>query len=602
MKLTRNASIILASRYLRKDASGTPSETPDDMFRRVAQNVALADALYTHRKQIAALLRRSRKPFPLLTRTKEFRQVIKNDAGVKASAAAFHRIMTDLDFLPNSPTLFNAGRELQQLAGCFVLPIEDSMDGIFTALRQTALIHQSGGGTGFSFSRLRPRGDTVRSTQGVASGPVSFMKIFDAATEQIKQGGKRRGANMGVLRVDHPDIEEFTTAKLDPAVLTNFNISVAITDRFMKAVARNTDYPLIHPRTGKVVGRKHARSILRLICSSVWASGDPGVIFIDTINKKQPTPCIGAIESTNPCGEVPLLPYEACNLGSINLAHFVRNGAIDYPRLRGVVWQAVHFLDNVIDMSIYPFPQISAMVQGNRKIGLGVMGFADMLFDLGVGYATPQGLRIAEDLMMFIDEEAKMASVALARQRGVFPNFAGSVYDAGRTEDRVRNATRTSIAPTGTLSLIAGCSSGIEPVFALAFTHTVLETRGLLDVNQPLLRVARARGFHTKKFLRQLSSRGTLKGMAVPADIKKIFVTSHDVPADYHVKMQAAFQRHTDNAVSKTVNLKANATVKDIRRIYMLAYSLGCKGISIYRDTSKAGQVLIAGQKECLFC
>ena len=503
--------------------------------------------------------------------------------------------MSSLDFLPNSPTLFNAGRELQQLAGCFVLPIDDSIDSIFSALRETALIHQSGGGTGFSFSRLRPRGDTVRSTQGVASGPVSFMRIFDAATEEIKQGGKRRGANMGILRADHPDIEEFIQCKADGG-LRNFNISVGITDAFMQAVKDGKEYPLINPRTGKTVGRRKARDVLRLIAKMAWQTADPGVVFLDTINRTQPTPNLGVIESTNPCGEVPLLPYEACNLGSINLAHFVDHGSLQYGRLRATVWKAVHFLDNVIDVSHYPLPEITALVKGNRKIGLGVMGFADMLVQLGIGYDSDEATLLADELMCFIENEAKLASAELARERGVFLNFKGSIYDTGKREDRVRNATRTSIAPTGTLSIIAGCSSGIEPLFGLAYTRTILEKKTLNEVNPYLMAIAKQRGFKSSRFVRALMKNGTLEGVAgVPADVKSVFVTSHEVPGGQHVRIQAAFQRHTDNAVSKTVNLLNTATVKDVERIYLLAYELGCKGISIYRYGSKPAQVLRMG-------
>ncbi|MDP3640256.1 MAG: adenosylcobalamin-dependent ribonucleoside-diphosphate reductase, partial [Nanoarchaeota archaeon] len=570
ISLTKNARTVLALRYLEKDARGRPKETPEDLFRRVAKNISLADAPYRYRQQVTALLQRYNEPFFQVVKRKEFLRLIKHDAEIKKTKQAFYEMMRSQDFLPNSPTLFNAGRTLQQLAACFVLPVEDNLDAIFMAVHHTALIHQSGGGTGFSFSRLRPKGDLVESTQGAASGSISFMKIFDCATEQIKQGGKRRGANMGILRVDHPDNEEFITCKSRENILPNFNISVGITDGFMRAYRENKAYAVINPRTGKVVGRKNARKIFHLIAQEAWKTADPGVIFLDTINRTQPTPQLGDIESTNPCAEVPLLPYEACNLGSINLAHFVKDGAVDYERLRTTVWNAVHFLDNVIDMSNYPLPEIREIVQGNRKIGVGVMGFADMLVQLGISYVSDEALIVAEKVMACIAEEAKKASVALAKVRGVFPNFTGSRYDTGRKEDRVRNATRTSIAPTGTIAIIAGCSSGIEPLFALAFTHRIVETKQVTEINRHFLAAAKKHKM-PRSLVEKVIRQGTLEKLPVSAEFKKLFVVANQVPAAYHVRMQAAFQKYVDNAVSKTVNLPKSATPKDIEKIYLLA-------------------------------
>jgi len=595
ISLSKNAKTVLALRYLEKDEKGHPKEMPEDLFRRVAKNIALADTKYRYRQQVSALLQKYNEPFFQVVKRKEFLQLIKDDAKIKKTEQAFYGMMRSSDFLPNSPTLFNAGRTLQQLAACFVLPVEDDLDAIFQAVHHTALIHQSGGGTGFSFSRLRPKGDLVESTQGAASGPISFMKIFDCATEQIKQGGKRRGANMGILRVDHPDIEEFITCKSRENILQNFNISVGITDGFMKAYRENKTYAVINPRTGKAVGRKNARKIFRLIAQEAWKTADPGVIFLDTINKTQPTPQLGEIESTNPCAELPLLPYEACNLGSINLAHFVENGAVDYERLRTTVREAVHFLDNVIDMSNYPLPKIMEIVHGNRKIGVGVMGFADMLVQLEVSYVSEEALSITEKLMQFISEEAKKASVALAKVRGVFPNFPGSRYDTGREDDRVRNATRTSIAPTGTIAIIAGCSSGIEPLFALAFTHRIVETKQVTEINRYFIAEAKKHKL-PRSLVEKAIHQGTLEGLPASAELKKLFVVAHQVPAAHHVRIQAAFQKYVDNAVSKTVNLPRSATPKDIEKIYLLAYKLGCKGISIYRYGSKEGQILSFGK------
>ncbi|MDR9459533.1 MAG: vitamin B12-dependent ribonucleotide reductase [Dehalococcoidia bacterium] len=561
---SENAMRVLEKRYLRKDSDGH-IETPQDMFHRVAHNIASAE---------------------------------KVDAAVWEEK--FYRVMANLDFLPNSPTLMNAGRELQQLSACFVLPIEDSMERIFDAVKHTALIHKSGGGTGFSFSRLRPEGDMVGSTGKFASGPVSFMKAFDAATDVIKQGGMRRGANMAILNVNHPDILKFITAKENGDTLTNFNLSVAATDEFVRAVEDGTDYDLINPRDKAVQGKLNAKEVFDKIVDLAWRTGDPGLIFIDRINRDNPTPNLGAIESTNPCGEQPLLPYESCNLGSINLSRMVGNGkpAIDYNKLAETLEIAVRFLDNVIDKNSFPIPEIEEMTKKTRKIGLGVMGFADMLIKLGIPYNSEDAIKVAEDVMRFINEKATEASVALAEERGVFPAFEGSVYDVpgGR---RVRNATITTIAPTGTLSIIAGCSSGIEPLFALSYVRNILDGDELVEVNPHFEEVARTEAFYSKDLMRELARRGSAHGMeGMPEWVQEVFVTAHDISPEWHVRMQAAFQRSTHNAVSKTINFAHSATREDVTQAYMLAYKEGCKGITIYRDRSKDKQVLNIAQGE----
>ena len=570
--VSENARRVLERRYLRKDGDGVIVETPDQMVRRVALHVAQAERQFSDEDHVHEMEER------------------------------FFAIMADRTFLPNSPTLMNAGRRLGQLAACFVLPVEDSMDGIFDALKNAALIHKSGGGTGFSFSRLRPKNSRVGTTGGVASGPVSFMRIFNTATEQVKQGGTRRGANMGMLRVDHPDIMEFIHCKKENSDLNNFNISVAITDAFMHAVKTGSSYDLIDPRDKKVVGRLNAADVYSALVTQAWDNGDPGIVFVDRINRDNPTPELGDIESTNPCGEQPLLPMEACNLGSVNLSSFVRdNGegpAIDYEALDEVVRTSLRFLDDTIDVSEYPLPEIDAMVKGNRKIGLGVMGFADMLFKLGVPYNSDRALEIADEVMGFIDESAHDASRVLARERGTFPNFRHSVY-AGRDDCRYRNATMTTIAPTGTLSIIADCSSGIEPLFALSFVRRVMDDDELLEVNPTFERVARERGFFSRGLMDAIAREGTIQHLKeIPEDVRKVFVTAHDVSPEWHIRMQAAFQKHTDNAVSKTVNLPHNATVEDVHNVYDLAYELGCKGVTIYRDGSKDRQVLSLAEKK----
>lgn len=604
LPLAANARVVLERRYLAKDASGRLIEKPEDLFRRVAHNIALAEKGYgASKKQVTAW------------------------------EEPFYSLLTSLRFLPNSPTLGNAGRPLQQLSACFVLPVEDSITGIFDTVKQTALIHQSGGGTGFAFSRLRPAGDRVHSTGGIASGPVSFMRVFDAATEAIKQGGTRRGANMAILAVEHPDIEEFINLKSDMVSLTNFNISVAASDGFMSAVERNEEYDLINPRTGRVVRRLNARHVFRQTVENAWKNGDPGLVFLDRVNHDNPTPHLGGIEATNPCGEQPLLPYESCNLGSLDVSKFVREeqatGSKQQGRRRGPVpssqfpapggsgdgwgvdWEALaeviplcmRFLDDVIDMGLYPIAEIERMTKLTRKTGLGVMGWADLLFRLGIPYNSEQALALGERLMTFIQEHADRASEELARERGVFPAWERSVYKKARR--RLRNATRTTVAPTGTLSIIADCSAGIEPVFALAFVRQhFLDPKDpgrvtrLTEVNKHFEEAARREGFHSTELMEELARVGSLKALSasrrrsIPAWARRVFVAAHDIPPEWHVRMQAAFQRHTDNAVSKTINFPETATPDDVEKAYLLAYREGCKGITIYRDRSREMQVL----------
>ncbi len=570
IKLSDNALRVLERRYLTKDGEGKVIETPHELFQRVAKHIASAELHYDA------------------------------NADVSFWEEAFHQLMTNLDFLPNSPTLMNAGHELGQLSACFVLPIEDSMESIFDAVKYTALIHKSGGGTGFSFSRLRPTSDRVGSTGGIASGPVSFMRTFDVTTDVIKQGGMRRGANMAILNVEHPDILKFIAAKEDPEALTNFNLSVAVTDKFMKAVGKGTDYNLVNPRTGEVTDKLNAKEVFYKIVDMAWHTGDPGIVFIDEINRHNPTPKLGKIESTNPCGEQPLLPFESCNLGSINLSKMVadKDGQlyIDHDKLSQTVKLAVRFLDNVIEVNQFPLPEITEIAKTTRKIGLGVMGFADMLIQLGIPYDSEQGLVMAEEIAHFISEEADKTSIELAQERGVFPAFQESIYDMP-DGPRFRNASRTTIAPTGSLSIIANCSSGIEPLFALSYIRHILEGEEFIEVNPYFEETAKKGGFYSPDLMKQLAEGKRLKDIEeVPEDIKMLFVTAHDISPEWHVKMQAAFQKFTDSAVSKTVNFPHEATPDDVTKVYMLAYQEGLKGITIYRDRSRDSQVLTVGE------
>lgn len=568
MFLTENARTVLERRYLAK-RDGV-METPEEMLRRVAVNIASAEHNWDSSK-------------------------------VKEMEVQFFEIMDNLEFMPNSPTLMNAGRDLQQLSACFVLPIEDSMESIFGTLRDTALIQKSGGGTGFSFSRLRPQNDLVKTTGGIASGPISFLKCYNAATEAVKQGGTRRGANMGILRVDHPDILEFIQCKADNQEITNFNISVGITESFMQAVAANINYNLVSPRTNKVVGQLAAREVFNLIVEMAWKNGEPGIVFLDRINRHNPTPHIGEIEATNPCGEQPLLPNESCNLGSINVMKFAKQTnsgwGIDWERFEYVIKVAVRFLDNVIEVNNYPLSSIEKMTKANRKIGLGVMGFADLLIRLGIPYNSDAGVELAKTLMSFIQTKGREASLELASVRGVFPNYYGSIYE--EQELPLRNATITTIAPTGTISMIASCSSGVEPLFALAFTRNVMDNDRLLEVNPLFEVILKEHGLYSNKLMEKVATSGSLKDISeIPEELKAVFVTAHDISPKWHIAMQAAFQEFTDNAVSKTVNFPQSATKADIEEVYQLAYQLGCKGVTVYRSGSREGEVLTVGQKK----
>ncbi len=579
--LSSNALTVLERRYLKKDDRGAVIERPEEMFIRIARNVASVEKHYNP------------------------------EVDVEKIEEGFYSMMVRLEFLPNSPTLMNAGRDLQQLSACFVLPVEDSLESIFEAVKNSAMIHQSGGGTGFSFSSLRPGDDRVSTTGGMASGPVSFMKVFNATTEVIKQGGTRRGANMGVLRIDHPDIEPFITVKNDPRELTNFNLSVAVTGEFMESLKKGESYPLINPRTEKKVKEFLAKRVFDLIVESAWKSGEPGLIFLDMINRGNPTPQLGEIASTNPCGEQPLLPYESCNLGSINLANFVKHkkgqghnedpeSLIDWERLGEVTERGVRFLDNVIDANRYPLKEIEKVTKGNRKVGLGVMGFADMLIRLRIPYGSEVSLRLAEKVMSFINKKAWNESERLAEERGPFPNFKGSIFDR-EGKKQVRNATTTTIAPTGTLSIIASCSSGIEPLFSISYTRNVLNGTELKEATPLLEEIAREQGFYHEGLMGKVLSGQSLNELAeIPEEIKRVFVTAFDIPAISHIKMQAAFQRYTDNAVSKTINFPESATKEDVKKAFLMAYDLGCKGITIYRSGTREGQVLKC--MEPLYC
>jgi ribonucleoside-diphosphate reductase alpha chain len=566
-KFSVNALKILQQRYLLKDMNGKVIESPEQMFRRVASNIAKADEKY--------------KGFD-----------------PKESEEIFYGLMIGKDFMPNSPTLMNAGAPIQQLAACFVLPVEDSIPDIFDTVKKAAIIQQTGGGTGFNFSNLRPRGDMVASTKGVSSGPVSFMKVFDTLTSAMKQGGKRRGANMGILNVDHPDIIEFITSKEKEGEIANFNISVGLTSKFIKAVEKNQDYDLINPRTGKAVNKLNARSVFELIVTRAWTNGEPGIVFLERINADNPTPQIDKILATNPCGEQPLLPYEACNLGSINISNFCKNGEIEWERLGKTVRDAIHFLDNVIDMSDYRLLEVKKIVASNRKIGLGIMGFADLLLQMKTPYDSEQGINTAEKLMKFIRDEAKKASEKLGEQKGSFPNFAGSVYPQGGYK-AMRNATVTTIAPTGTLSMIVDTSSGIEPLYAITYTKHVLDGTELFYTNRFFERDLQKSGIYSKELMRKTAKAGSIQDInEIPEELKKIYVVAADIKPEWHVRMQAAFQKYTDNAVSKTINFPTYATIDDVKKAFLLAYELGCKGLTIYRDSSRENQVLTFGTQK----
>lgn len=588
LHLSENSIKVLEKRYLKRDKEGNCVETPADMFKRVASSIASAELKYGKSQNDADEL------------TKKFYDAI-----------------TKRYFMPNSPTLMNAGRELGQLSACFVLPVEDSLEGIFETVKNTALIHKSGGGTGFSFSRLRPKNDVVRSTMGVSSGPVSFMEVFNAATEAVKQGGTRRGANMGILRVDHPDIIDFINCKSDNTKLNNFNISVAITDKFMEALKNGEDYELYHPNSKKAVGKMSAKAVFDLIVDGAWRNGEPGIVFIDKMNFDNPTPLVGDIESTNPCGEVPLLAYEACNLGSINLGLMIKDGEVDWDKLKEVTKLSIHFLDNVITVNNYPLPKIADMVQNNRKIGLGVMGWADLLMKLGLSYNSKEGTDLGYKVMEFIDYHSKVESIELAKSRGSFNNFKGSVYESGDfltnkytgksagmisddnwknldaqiKEFGIRNATTTCIAPTGTISMIASASGGIEPLFGLVFFRNVMDGTEMLEINPVFEKYAKDHGFYSEDLMKKISETGSVAHVdGVPEDAKHIFSTAHDVSPEWHVRMQAAFQLHTDNAVSKTINFEETATREDIEKAYVLAFENNLKGLTVYRNNSRTFQ------------
>src|SRR4051794_2662694 len=583
-QLNDNARTVISKRYLIKDATGTPTEQPEDMFWRVAGTVAEADRRYGATGQ-----------------------------EVTDTAGDFYRLMTERRFEPNSPTLMNAGRPLGQLSACLVLPIEDALsngrDGIYDTLRAMALIHQSGGGTGFGFSKLRGKGSMVRSTTGVASGPVSFMKLYDASTDAVKQGGTRRGANMGILRVDHPDIMDFITCKEDLTQATNFNISVAVTDKFMTAVKNETSYDLVDPGSGKVTGQLDARMVWDKMIDGAWRTGEPGCFFIDEANRYNPVPHLGAYEATNPCGEQPLLPYDVCNLGSVNVGLYVENGVMNWEAFRRDIRLSTHFLDNIIDVNKYPLPEIDALSKRIRRIGLGVMGFADALIRLGIAYNSPEGVAFGKTVMAFLDVESKKESERLANERGPFPEWAKSIWgpdetcardEAGkriRPRQLLRNCNVTTVAPTGTISIIAGCSSGLEPIFAVAF---IRNQAGVMmpDVNEDFVEIAKKEGWYTDALMEKIAKEGHINFAEVPAKWQKVFVTANAIAPEWHVRMQAAFQEHCDSAISKTTNFSHAATVEDVRAIYELAYDMKCKGVTVYRDGSRDAQVLSTGATE----
>ena len=587
--LSENARIVLAMRYLKKDEAGEPTEDPETMFWRIARVIAEEDGKHG-----------------------------ASEAAVEEVARSFYELMTTGQFEPNSPTLMNAGRPLGQLSACFVLPVEDALSngasGIYDTLRAMALVHQSGGGTGFSFSKLRPEGDTVRSTMGVASGPVSFMRLYDASTEVVKQGGTRRGANMGILRVDHPDIREFITCKNDTSQVTNFNISVAMTDDFMRAVRNGEEYDVVSPRTGQVVGREKSREIFDMIVEGAWKTGEPGVFFVDRANEHNPVPRLGSYEATNPCGEQPLLAYDVCNLGSINVGAFARDGhferpedGIDWDAFRRVVHLSTHFLDNVIDANRYPLGEIDDLAKKIRRVGLGIMGWADLLVRLGVRYDSDEGVELGRTVMAFIEEETRVASEKLAESRGVFSAWEESIWgpddrcarDAAgnriRDHRRLRNCNLTTVAPTGTISIIAGCSGGIEPLFAVAFMRNQAGVM-MPDVNQDFVARAKAEGWHSDDLMKRIAEEGHIHFDEVPREVQDVFRTAHDITPGWHVRMQAAFQAHVDSAISKTTNFAFEASRTDVRKIYEMAFELGCKGVTVYRDGSRPMQVLTTGK------
>ena len=565
LNLSANALKVLERRYLLRDEAGSIIETPAQMLRRIAKAVASAEARFNPQAEIA-----------------QFEE-------------DFFQIMRDFQFLPNSPTLMNAGTSIGQLSACFVLPVEDNVEAIFESIKDAAIIHKSGGGTGFSFSRLRPRGDLVRTTMGIASGPVSFLRVFDLATGVMKQGGRRRGANMGVLNVSHPDIKEFVLAKQDESLLSNFNLSVGTSDEFMEAVSRREAWPLINPRNGREWGTMGAEEIMNLIITNGWHTGEPGLIFTDALNRHNPTPHLGKLEATNPCGELPLMPYESCCLGSINLAMMTREHAIDWDKLKKTVHLGVRFLDNLIEINDYPVAGIGEVTRANRKIGLGVMGFADALIEMGIAYNSEAGLEMADKIMSFISREAKRASADLANDRGVFPNFANSIHDIPSAPG-IRNASLLAIAPTGTISILAGCSSGIEPLFALVFSRKVMDGTSLIEINKRFQQVSCERGFFSRDLMEEVARRGTPRDLdGIPEDVQRLFVTDFDISYEWHVRMQAVFQKHVDNSVAKTVNLPPDATPADINHVYKLAHQLGCKGVTVYRYGSRAEQVLYLG-------
>lgn len=601
LELTPSATKVIERRYLKRDENGNLMETAEDMYHRVANDIAVADAFY-----LEGLKDKVTKDMS----TEELYSHVSEDSRIQEREQEFYNLMSQGYFLPNSPTLMNAGRDLQQLAACFVLPVPDSIEGIFDAIKNTALIHKSGGGTGYSFSNLRPRESRVMSTQGVASGPISFMKVFDAATEQIKQGGTRRGANMGILRVDHPDIEEFIYCKSEGGI-NNFNISVAITDKFLESLEKNEAYDLINPRTNKVVGSLDAKKVFNEISQQAWKNGDPGIIFIDRINKYNATPEVGEMESTNPCGEQPLLPYEACNLGSINLRKMIdEKGELDENHLERTTRSSTRFLDNVIDRSKYPLPEITKMVMDNRKIGLGVMGFADCLVKRNISYDSPEAIKEAERIMKLIQDFSKDESMKLAEERGAFPNFEKSIY---KEEKPIRNATTTTIAPTGTISIINNnASGGIEPIFNPIYKRNVQDSLGenLIEINQEFQYFLESKGIDTKALVNDLEEKAKADKYFEPdidsieslknlqEEIKSLFPSAHDIPPEQHLKIQAAFQKYVDNAVSKTVNTPNDIPPEDVEKIYHLANELGCKGVTIYRDGSRDDQVLTTGKKK----